>query len=123
MAITEEPNQSECPFRITPVIKYLGKYYPPDLISCPTCGRCEVPNFFELAERVDNAILKLGRPIKVAVMGCVVNGPGEARDADVGIAFGHKGRAALFKKGKVIATIQSYDLAIEKLLVEVQRTW
>jgi len=119
--MTEERN--ECPFQDNPVIKYLGKYCPPDLISCPTCGRCDCANFFELAQRVDNEISKLGRPLKVAVMGCVVNGPGEARDADIGVAFGGKGRAALFKKGKIIATIQSYDLAIEKLLVEIQKTW
>jgi (E)-4-hydroxy-3-methylbut-2-enyl-diphosphate synthase len=112
-----------CPFRERPVIKYLGRFIPPTLISCPTCGRCKVPNFFELAERVDNELTKLGRPLKVAVMGCVVNGPGEARGADVGIAFGNKGKAVIFKHGKKLKTLIGYDDAILELIEEIQHVY
>ena len=82
-----------------------------------------MPNFFELAERVDRELQKLGRPLKVAVMGCIVNGPGEARDADVGIAFGNKGRAVIFKHGEKLKTLASYDKAILKLMEEIQHVY
>ena len=72
----------------------------PTLVSCPTCGRCEV-NLFGLAESVEARLATLKKTIKVAVMGCVVNGPGEAKDADVGIACG-KGKGAIFKKGQLV---------------------
>jgi (E)-4-hydroxy-3-methylbut-2-enyl-diphosphate synthase len=88
----------------------------PVLISCPTCGRCEV-NLTDIAEAVDRRLQKITRPIKVAVMGCVVNGPGEAKDADIGIACG-KGKGALFKKGKVISTPDEKDL-LSNLLKEI----
>jgi (E)-4-hydroxy-3-methylbut-2-enyl-diphosphate synthase len=64
--------------------------------------------------------LKIDKPIKVAVMGCVVNGPGEAKDADVGIACG-KGRAVLFKKGKKVKTIEEKDF-ITALMAEVEKS-
>ncbi|HDZ62281.1 MAG TPA: flavodoxin-dependent (E)-4-hydroxy-3-methylbut-2-enyl-diphosphate synthase, partial [Nitrospirae bacterium] len=70
----------------------------PEIISCPTCGRCEL-NIRGLVEKVEKKLAKIENPIKVAVMGCVVNGPGEAREADVGIAGG-KGIGILFKHGK-----------------------
>ncbi|RLC92524.1 MAG: 4-hydroxy-3-methylbut-2-en-1-yl diphosphate synthase [Chloroflexi bacterium] len=79
----------------------------PTLVSCPTCGRCEV-DLFGLARAVEDRLAKLDKPIKVAVMGCVVNGPGEARDADVGIACG-KGRGAIFRKGEVVRTVSEDD--------------
>jgi (E)-4-hydroxy-3-methylbut-2-enyl-diphosphate synthase len=81
----------------------------PVLVSCPSCGRSEA-DVFGLAEIISDYLLKLNKPIKVAVMGCVVNGPGEARDADVGIACG-KGRGAIFKKGKVLRTVMESDFA------------
>ncbi len=90
----------------------------PVLVSCPSCGRAEV-NIIELAREVEEQLLKISKPIKVAVMGCVVNGPGEARDADIGIACG-KGRAVLFKKGKKIGTIVEKDF-VEVLMREVER--
>ncbi|UCD65762.1 MAG: flavodoxin-dependent (E)-4-hydroxy-3-methylbut-2-enyl-diphosphate synthase, partial [Deltaproteobacteria bacterium] len=67
----------------------------PELISCPTCGRCQV-NLFNLADEVENHIQTLETPLKVAVMGCVVNGPGEAKEADIGVAGG-KGVGIIFK--------------------------
>ena len=73
----------------------------------------------KLAEAVEKELLKITKPLKVAVMGCVVNGPGEARDADIGIACG-KGRAVLFKKGKKIGTIQEKDF-LKVLMGEVEK--
>lgn len=87
------------------------------LVSCPTCGRCEV-NLFDLAEAVDARLAKFEKPIKVAVMGCVVNGPGEAKDADVGIACG-KGKGAIFKRGKMVCTVEEKDL-LEALMKEIE---
>ncbi|MEE8204921.1 MAG: flavodoxin-dependent (E)-4-hydroxy-3-methylbut-2-enyl-diphosphate synthase [Dehalococcoidales bacterium] len=79
----------------------------PVLVSCPSCGRAEV-DIIKLAEKVEEQLLKTDKPIKVAVMGCVVNGPGEARDADIGIACG-KGKAILFKKGEKIGVVEEKD--------------
>jgi len=76
----------------------------PVLVSCPSCSRAEV-DIISLAKQVEEALAKIDKPIRVAVMGCVVNGPGEAKDADVGIACG-KGKAVLFKKGRKIATLK-----------------
>jgi (E)-4-hydroxy-3-methylbut-2-enyl-diphosphate synthase len=90
----------------------------PILVSCPSCGRAEV-DIVKLAEAVGEELLKIAKPIRVAVMGCVVNGPGEARDADIGIACG-KGRAILFKKGKKLRTIKEKDF-IKVLIEEVER--
>lgn len=74
----------------------------PELISCPTCGRTEV-NLMQLAQKMEKEIENIKKPLKIAVMGCVVNGPGEAREADIGVAGG-KGVYAIFKKGQVIRT-------------------
>jgi (E)-4-hydroxy-3-methylbut-2-enyl-diphosphate synthase len=89
----------------------------PTLISCPSCGRAEV-DIISLAESVDKNLKKVNKPIKVAVMGCVVNGPGEAKDADVGIACG-KGKGAIFKKGKVMSTVAEKDF-LKALMAEVK---
>jgi len=90
----------------------------PVLVSCPSCGRAEV-DIVTLAEEVEEELLKVDKPIKVAVMGCVVNGPGEAKDADIGIACG-KGKAVLFKKGKKVRTIKEKDF-ITALMAEVEK--
>jgi len=89
----------------------------PTLVSCPTCGRCEV-DLVGLAQAVEKKLAKLEKAIKVAVMGCVVNGPGEAKDADVGLACG-KGRGAIFRKGEVVRTIEEKDF-LEVLAEEVE---
>jgi len=95
----------------------------PVLVSCPSCGRSET-DIVELAQTVSKYLNTIKKPVKVAVMGCVVNGPGEAKDADVGIACG-KGRGALFRKGKVIRTVkeaeffQSLTREIESLVNQV----
>ena len=73
------------------------------LVSCPTCGRCDV-DLQGLVAQVEQRLKNLGSPLKVAVMGCEVNGPGEAREADVGLAAG-KGRGVIFKKGEKVRTV------------------
>jgi (E)-4-hydroxy-3-methylbut-2-enyl-diphosphate synthase len=100
------------------ILKSLNlRQHGPVLVSCPSCGRAEV-DIVKLAEMVEKGLLKINKPIKVAVMGCIVNGPGEAKDADIGIACG-KGRAVLFKKGKKIRTIKEKDF-IRVLMEEVE---
>lgn len=81
----------------------------PEIISCPTCGRCEIA-LFDLVERVELALAPIEAPIKVAIMGCVVNGPGEAREADIGIAGG-RGQGILFKQGRLVRKVPEADLA------------
>jgi (E)-4-hydroxy-3-methylbut-2-enyl-diphosphate synthase len=86
------------------ILKSLNlRQHGPVLVSCPSCGRVEV-DIIHIAEEVEARLQGIRKPITVAVMGCIVNGPGEARDADVGLAFG-KDRAILFKKAKRIKTI------------------
>jgi len=88
-----------------------------DIISCPTCSRCSI-DIFGLAERVEEELRDIQQPLKVAIMGCVVNGPGEAREADVGIAGG-KGTGLLFRKGQIIARLPESKL-YEALIAEVR---
>ena len=90
----------------------------PVLVSCPTCGRTEV-DLIPIAEAVERALMRITNPIKVAVMGCAVNGPGEARDADIGIACG-KGKAILFKKGEKVGVVEEKDV-VSALMAEVER--
>ncbi len=80
----------------------------PELISCPTCGRCQV-NLFNLADEVEHHIQTIETPLKIAVMGCVVNGPGEAKEADIGVAGG-KGVGIIFKKGKLYKKVDENKL-------------
>jgi (E)-4-hydroxy-3-methylbut-2-enyl-diphosphate synthase len=89
----------------------------PSLVSCPTCGRTEV-DVVDLAGAVEMRLAGIKKPIKVAVMGCVVNGPGEAKDADIGVACG-KGKAVLFKKGEQIRTVDEKDI-LEELMKEIE---
>jgi (E)-4-hydroxy-3-methylbut-2-enyl-diphosphate synthase len=99
------------------ILKSLNlRQHGPVLISCPSCGRCEV-NLLEIAEEVDNHLKNVKKPLKVAVMGCAVNGPGEAREADIGIACG-KGKGLLFKKGKIIRSIPE-QLLVKTLIDEL----
>ena len=92
------------------ILKALGlRHRGPDIISCPTCGRCNI-DLFDIAETVEKRVATMTAPIKIAVMGCVVNGPGEAREADIGIAGGD-GKGVLFKKGKVVETLAQEDIA------------
>ncbi|MDD5339328.1 MAG: flavodoxin-dependent (E)-4-hydroxy-3-methylbut-2-enyl-diphosphate synthase [Dehalococcoidales bacterium] len=88
----------------------------PVLVSCPTCGRAEA-DVVKLAQEVEKRLRKITKPIKVAVMGCVVNGPGEAKDADVGIACG-KGKGIIFRKGVKLATVPEKDF-LSALMQEI----
>jgi (E)-4-hydroxy-3-methylbut-2-enyl-diphosphate synthase len=88
-----------------------------NLISCPTCGRCKV-DLNKIVKKVENRIRNINKPITIAVMGCMVNGPGEAKEADIGIAF-DKEKGVLFKKGKIIAKA-SDKIIIIKLLKEIK---
>jgi (E)-4-hydroxy-3-methylbut-2-enyl-diphosphate synthase len=88
----------------------------PVLISCPTCGRTEI-DVARIAEEVNRRLAECGKEIKVAVMGCAVNGPGEARDADIGIAGG-KGKALLFKLGQKLRAVDE-DCIIDELMKEI----
>jgi (E)-4-hydroxy-3-methylbut-2-enyl-diphosphate synthase len=89
----------------------------PEIISCPTCGRCEI-DLFSLVEEVERALTGITASPKVAIMGCVVNGPGEAKEADVGIAGG-RGQGVLFKKGELLKKVPEERLA-EVLIGEVK---
>lgn len=91
------------------ILRTLGlRYRGVEIISCPTCARTEI-DLIGLAHKVERALAGIQTPLKVAVMGCVVNGPGEAREADIGIAGG-KGRGMLFKKGKSLGTFDEAEL-------------
>jgi (E)-4-hydroxy-3-methylbut-2-enyl-diphosphate synthase len=90
----------------------------PDIVSCPTCGRCNI-DLFGITEKVEKALLLKSVPVKLAIMGCVVNGPGEAREADIGIAGGN-GVGILFKKGKIVKKFPEEKLA-DVLLAEVEK--
>ncbi len=90
----------------------------PEIISCPTCGRCKV-DLFNIADQVETALFASQADVKVAIMGCVVNGPGEAREADIGIAGGD-GFGILFRRGKVVKKFPQEEL-VAVLLTEVQR--
>jgi len=90
----------------------------PTMISCPTCGRTEV-DLVRLAEEVQARLQAVREPITVAVMGCVVNGPGEARQADYGIAGG-RGRGAVFRRGEVVATVAEDEL-VDRLMGEIEQ--
>ena len=89
-----------------------------DIVSCPSCGRAQV-DVFTLAEQVTEGLEGLEAPLRVAVMGCVVNGPGEAREADLGVASGN-GKGQIFVKGEVIKTVPEEEI-VETLLVEARR--
>lgn len=99
------------------ILKAVGKGNGVKLVSCPTCGRTRI-DLISLAQKVEAAIKDLDKDITVAVMGCVVNGPGEAREADIGIAGGD-GCAVLFKKGEVIRKIPE-DKILDELIAEIK---
>lgn len=88
------------------------------IVSCPTCGRTKI-DLIKVAGEVENALRDCRKPLKVAVMGCVVNGPGEAKEADIGIAGGD-GCAVLIKKGEIIRKIKEEDI-VSELLAEIEK--
>lgn len=90
----------------------------PEIISCPTCGRCEV-DLIALAKEVESRLLSVASPVKVAVMGCVVNGPGEAADADIGVACG-RGAGVIFARGKTLRKVDEGAI-VDALMEEIGR--
>lgn len=90
----------------------------PRLVSCPTCGRTAI-DLIGIASQVEERLRDVHKPITVAVMGCIVNGPGEAREADIGIAGG-KGRVVIFRKGEVLRSVDEKD-AVEELIKEIEQ--
>jgi (E)-4-hydroxy-3-methylbut-2-enyl-diphosphate synthase len=100
------------------ILKALGiRRRGPEIIACPTCGRCNIA-LFDIVEQVEEALMTTEEPLKIAIMGCVVNGPGEAREADIGIAGGD-GNGVLFRRGKVIKKFAQEEL-VDVLLHEVR---
>ncbi|MBM6985833.1 MAG: flavodoxin-dependent (E)-4-hydroxy-3-methylbut-2-enyl-diphosphate synthase [Acidaminococcaceae bacterium] len=101
------------------ILKALGlRQHGPTLISCPTCGRTSI-NLEKLAAQVEQRLADMPEPISVAVMGCVVNGPGEAREADVGIAGG-KGEGLVFRKGEILKKVPEEEL-VPSLFAEIDK--
>jgi (E)-4-hydroxy-3-methylbut-2-enyl-diphosphate synthase len=99
------------------IVKSLGmKKGGIEIISCPTCGRCKIELIY-IATQVEEKLTKVNKNIKIAIMGCAVNGPGEAKEADIGIAGGD-GEVLLFKKGKIIRKIPQ-EFAVEELIKEI----
>lgn len=101
------------------ILASLGlRSYGPNIISCPICGRCQV-DLFDIAEKIEGELSLLKENIDVAVMGCMVNGPGEAKEADIGLACG-KGKGAVFKKGSLLCSLKEEDL-VSGFVTEVKR--
>jgi (E)-4-hydroxy-3-methylbut-2-enyl-diphosphate synthase len=101
------------------ILKALGiRQRGPEIIACPTCGRCNI-DLFDIVERVEKALMTTAEPLKIAIMGCVVNGPGEAKEVDIGIAGGD-GAGVLFRKGKVVKKF-AQDKLVDVLLNEVRK--
>ena len=117
VSLTEDPVEEIKVAR--EILKVLGlREAGVEIVSCPTCGRTEI-DLIGLAKKVEKEFEKENRKIKIAVMGCVVNGPGEAREADYGVAGG-KGEGVLFKKGQIVKKVKESEILIElkKLIME-----
>lgn len=117
VSLTEDPlREAEAAKQI---LRALGELHDvAEVVSCPTCARCKIP-LIQIAKDVNDALKNIDKPIKVAVMGCVVNGPGEAGDADVGIAGGD-GCAMLFKGGKILRRVEQSEI-VGALLEEIEK--
>ncbi len=101
------------------ILKALGiRQHGPEIISCPTCGRCGI-DLFNVVEQIEKALLTRSTPVKVAIMGCVVNGPGEAKEADIGVAGGVN-QGIIFRKGKVVKKVPQ-DALVDALLKEIDK--
>lgn len=117
VSLTDDPVKEV--FAAMDILKAIGlKNDSPYLIACPTCGRTRI-DLVGLAKQVEEKLRDVHKPIKVAVMGCVVNGPGEAREADIGIAGGD-GEGLLFKKGQILRKVPENQLLTE-LMKEIDK--
>ena len=100
------------------ILRALGLREGPELVSCPTCGRTRI-DLIRIAGEVEERLRSCRKPIKVAVMGCVVNGPGEAREADIGLAGG-RGEGLLFRKGEILRKVPEEKL-VDELMKEIEK--
>ena len=117
VSLSDEPVKEV--FAAFDILKAIGlKNDCPYLISCPTCGRTKI-DLIGLAKQVEEKLRDCKKPIKVAVMGCVVNGPGEAREADIGIAGGD-GNGLIFRKGEILRKVPE-DKLLEELMKEIEK--
>ncbi len=102
------------------ILRALGlRHYGPEIISCPTCGRTEI-DLMSLAKAVEERLAHEKAPIKVAVMGCVVNGPGEAKEADIGLAGG-RDKGIIFAKGEVIRSVKGQEALLQAFMQELDK--
>ena len=115
VSLTDDPVEEI--YAAKDILKAIGKGSGPEIVSCPTCGRTQI-SLINLAKQVEKRAKSLDKNIKIAVMGCVVNGPGEAREADIGIAGG-KGEGLIFKKGKIIKKVPENQL-LDELFIEIE---
>lgn len=116
VSLTEDPVREIK--AVQDILKCIGKRGGPQIVSCPTCGRTRI-DLVKTAKEVEAALEHVEKDIKVAVMGCVVNGPGEAREADIGIAGGD-GCAVLFRKGTVLRKVAEEEI-VPELLAEIEK--
>ncbi len=117
VSLTDEPVEEV--YAAFDILKAIGlKTDCPYLISCPTCGRTKI-DLVGLAKQVEERLRDCKKPIKVAVMGCIVNGPGEAKEADIGVAGGD-GCGLIFKKGEILRKVDEKDL-LDELMKEVEK--
>ncbi len=115
VSLTDEPIKEI--YAAKDILKSIGKFGGVKIVSCPTCGRTRI-NLIKLASDVENAVKDIDKDITVAVMGCVVNGPGEAKEADIGIAGGD-GCAVIFKNGEIIRKVDESE-ALNSLIYEIE---
>ncbi|MDR2558807.1 MAG: flavodoxin-dependent (E)-4-hydroxy-3-methylbut-2-enyl-diphosphate synthase [Oscillospiraceae bacterium] len=115
VSLTDEPIEEI--YAALDILKAAGKGKGAEIISCPTCGRTKI-DIIKLANEIETLVTGIKKPIKIAVMGCAVNGPGEAREADIGIAAGD-GSAVLFKKSKIICRITEENM-LDTLKKEIE---
>lgn len=116
VSLTDKPEMEISAAR--DILKCLGLRGGATIVSCPTCGRTRI-DLVKAAKEVEQALENVDKNIKVAVMGCVVNGPGEAREADIGIAGGD-GCAVIFKKGEVLRKVAEEDI-VNELMLEIKK--
>jgi (E)-4-hydroxy-3-methylbut-2-enyl-diphosphate synthase len=116
VSLTEDPVQEIRAAK--DILKCIGKRGGPQIVSCPTCGRTRI-DLVKTAKEVEAALEHIQKDIKVAVMGCVVNGPGEAREADIGIAGGD-GCAVLFRKGEILRKVSEAEI-VPALMAEIEK--
>lgn len=116
VSLTDDPVKEVAAAR--DILKSIGKRGGVEIVSCPTCGRTRI-DLVKAAKAVEEAVAGIEKDIKIAVMGCVVNGPGEAREADIGIAGGD-GCAVLFQKGEILRKIPEADI-VPELMKEIEK--